>query len=136
LIDIDVLPMGLQARSAPSVLSLTLPCAQSDVLALCILACIVLALPEPFRGQLYQALVIKCFLAPIIVSGFGVCRRDGSLGGVVSGRPFLQTLFHIINEFINEWECLLVCEIYGNHVLCLHACVTLKSKFKIGCPWC
>jgi hypothetical protein len=35
----------------------------------------------------------QSFLASAIVSGFGVCRWDGSLGGTVSGWPFLQFLF-------------------------------------------
>jgi hypothetical protein len=38
--------------------------------------------------------VSKHFLASAIVSGFGVCRWDGSQGGVVSRWPFLQSLFH------------------------------------------
>jgi hypothetical protein len=38
-------------------------------------------------------------LASIIVSGLGVCRCDGSLGGAVSGWPFLQSLLHSISAF-------------------------------------
>jgi hypothetical protein len=38
--------------------------------------------------------VSKHFLASAIMWGFGVCRWDGSLGGTVSGWPFLQFLFH------------------------------------------
>jgi hypothetical protein len=49
------------------------------------------SLAEPLRGQLYQAPVSKHFLTPAIVSGFGVCSRwDRSLGGAVSGWPFLS----------------------------------------------
>ena len=48
------------------------------------------ALGEPLRRQLYQALVSKHLLASTIVSGFGVCMWDGSLGRAVSGWPFLQ----------------------------------------------
>jgi hypothetical protein len=33
-------------------------------------------------------------LASAIVSGFGVCRWDGSLGGTISGWPVLQSLFN------------------------------------------
>ena len=40
---------------------------------------------EPLRRQLYKTHVSKHFLASAIVWGFGVCRWDGSLGGVVSG---------------------------------------------------
>jgi hypothetical protein len=47
------------------------------------------------REQPYQAPVSKHFLASAIVSGFGVCGWDGSLGGEISGWPFLQSLFHI-----------------------------------------
>jgi hypothetical protein len=49
-------------------------------------------LAECLRGQLYQAPVNKSFLSLAIVSGFGVCRLDESLGGVVSEWPFLQSL--------------------------------------------
>ena len=35
------------------------------------------ALAEPLRGQLYQALIRKCFLASVIMSGFGVYSWDG-----------------------------------------------------------
>jgi hypothetical protein len=45
----------------------------------CIHICIGHTLAEPLRGQLYQALVSKCFLASAIVSGFGACRWDGFL---------------------------------------------------------
>ena len=49
---------------------------------------------ELLREQQYQTPVSKCFLAAAIVWGFGLHRWDGSLGGVVSGGPFLQSLFH------------------------------------------
>jgi hypothetical protein len=39
-------------------------------------------LGEPLRGQPYQTPVSKSFLASAIVSGFGVCRWDGSLDRV------------------------------------------------------
>jgi hypothetical protein len=45
-------------------------------------------------GQLYQAPVSKHFLAWAIVSWFGVWKWDESLGGAISGCPFLQTLLH------------------------------------------
>jgi hypothetical protein len=53
------------------------------------LHCIGQVLAEPLRGQPYQASVSKCFLASAIVSGFGICRWNGSLGRVVFRWPFL-----------------------------------------------
>ena len=98
LIDVVVLPMGLQTLSAPSVLSLTPPLGtQCSVqwLAASINLCICQVLAEPLRRQLYQAPVSKHFLASTIVSGFGDCIWNGSPGeGAVSGWPFLQSLFH------------------------------------------
>jgi hypothetical protein len=52
---------------------------------------------ELLMGQLYQAAVSKHFLALAIVSGFNVCRWDGSLSGAVSGCPFLQILLHSLS---------------------------------------
>jgi hypothetical protein len=48
-------------------------------------------LEKPLRGQPYQGPVTNYFLASTIVFDIGVCRRDGSLGGTVSGWPFLQS---------------------------------------------
>jgi hypothetical protein len=56
-------------------------------------------LAEPLRSQLYQIPVSKQFLASSIVSGFGVCLWDGSPGRVVSGWPFLQSLFHFLSLY-------------------------------------
>jgi hypothetical protein len=92
LIDIVVFPMAFQSPLAPSFLSLTVPMGSLgsvQKLFVSIYICINQVLTEPFRGQLYVAVVSKCFLASAIVSGFGFCRWDGSLGGVVSGYPFL-----------------------------------------------
>jgi hypothetical protein len=97
LVDIAVLPMGLQSSSAPSVLPLTFPLGSLDsvwLLAVTIWICISQVLAETLRRQPYQAPDSKHFLASAIVSGFDVCRWNGSLGGAVSGWPFLQTLFH------------------------------------------
>ena len=88
LVDIVVLPMGLQSPSAPSVLPLTLPVGSLGSvqwLTARTYLCIGQALAELLKEQLYQVPVSKCFLASAIVSGFGVCRWDGSLGGVISG---------------------------------------------------
>jgi hypothetical protein len=86
------LPIGLQCPSTPSVLPLTLPLRYPGLirwLAMHICICISHVLAEPLWEHLYQAHVSKHFLASGIVSGFGVCRWDGSLDGVVSGWPFL-----------------------------------------------
>ena len=92
LVDIVVLPMELQTPSAPSVLSLTPPLGtlcSVQWLAESIHFCICQALAEPLRRQLYQAPVSMHFLASTIVSGFSNCIWDESLGGTVSGWPFL-----------------------------------------------
>ena len=97
MVDTVVLPMGLQTPSALSVLSLSPPLGTpSSVqwLAASICLCTCQALVEPLRRQPYQAPVRKNFLASTIGSGFGDCTWDGSLGGTVSGWPFLQSLFH------------------------------------------
>jgi len=75
LVDIVVLPVGLQTPTAPSVLSLTPPLGsprpvQWLTVSICIYIC--QALAEPLRRQLYQAPVSMHFLASAIVSGFGV----------------------------------------------------------------
>jgi hypothetical protein len=99
LVDIVVLPMGLQFPSAPSVFSLTpvlgYPC--SVRLAVSIHICIGQVLAEPLREQPYHAPVSKHFLASAIVSGFGVCRWDGSPGEAVSRWPFLKSLLHSLS---------------------------------------
>ena len=85
LVDIVVLPMGLQTPSALSVLSLTSPLGilcSVQWLAACICLCTSQALAEPLRRQLYQA---QHFLASTIVFGFGDCIWDGSPSGAVSG---------------------------------------------------
>jgi hypothetical protein len=100
LVDIVVLPLGFQTPSAPSVLAVTPPLGSPGSvrsLAVCIRICIGQGPAEPLRGQLYQAPVNKLFLASAIVSGFGVCRLDGSLGGAVSEWLFLQSLLHSLS---------------------------------------
>jgi hypothetical protein len=102
LVDIVVLLMGLQAPSAPSVLSLTPPSGTPcsfQWLTKNIHLCICQALAEPLRRQLYQAPVNKHLLAVTIVSGFGDCIWDGSPGVAVSGWPFLQSLFHTLSPY-------------------------------------
>ena len=71
--------MGLQTPSAPWVLSLapslgTLCSIQW--MAVSIHFCFCQALGEPFRRQLYQALISKLLLAAKIVFGFGGCIWD------------------------------------------------------------
>ena len=52
-----------------------------ECLAASIHICVGQALVEPLREQQYQAFVSKHFLASARVSGFGVCRWNGSLCG-------------------------------------------------------
>ena len=88
---------GLQSPSAPSDLPLAFPLESlGSVGWLAVSICISIGqvLVESLREQPYQARVSKHFLALAIVSGFGVYRWDGSLGGVISEWPFLQSLFH------------------------------------------
>jgi hypothetical protein len=76
LVDIVVLPLGLQTPSDPSVLFLTSPLrslCSVQWLAVNIHLCICQDLSDHLRRQLYQAPVSKHFLAYAIVSGFGVC---------------------------------------------------------------
>jgi hypothetical protein len=87
LVDITVLPMGLQTPSAPSVISLTplLGTTHSvQGLAVNIQLCICKTLAGPLRRQLYQAPFSKHFLVSTIVSDFGDCFWDESPGGAVS----------------------------------------------------
>jgi hypothetical protein len=90
-------PMGMQTLSAPWILSLAPPLGTMcslQWLAENIHLCICQALAEPLRSRLYQAPVSKHLLASTIVSGFGDCIWDGSLGGAVSGWSFLQYILH------------------------------------------
>jgi hypothetical protein len=100
VVDIVILPMGLQKSSDPSVLSLTPllgnPCSV-QWLAVSIHLCICQALAAPFRRQLYQAPVSMHFLVSIIVPAFGDCMWDGSPNGALSGWPFLQSLLHTLS---------------------------------------
>ena len=76
LVHIVVPPVGLQAPSAPSILSLSPPLGtlcSVQWLAESIHHCISQALEEPLRRQIYQAPVSKYLLASTIVSGFGDC---------------------------------------------------------------
>jgi hypothetical protein len=66
-------------------------------LAASICICSSQVLTEPLRRQLYQGPVSKHCLASAIVSGFGVWRWNGSLGGVVSAWTFLQTMLHSLS---------------------------------------
>jgi hypothetical protein len=88
LVEIVVLPMGLQTPSAPSVLSLTpplrTPCSVQWLAAI-ICLCICQNLAKPLRRQLYQAPVSKHLLVSTIVSVFGDWMWFGSRGGAASG---------------------------------------------------
>jgi hypothetical protein len=112
LVDFVILPVGLQSPSAPSAL-LTLPLGSLDSvpwLVMSIWICISQVLAEPFRGQPYQAPVCKHIFESAIVSGFNVCRWNGSLGGVVSGwpfssasAPFLSLYFLLTGTILDGW---------------------------------
>jgi hypothetical protein len=97
LVGIVALPVGFLTPSAPSVLLLTPPL-ESPLLVRWLDLCIHIytgqALAQPFRRQLYQVPVSKCFLASTIMSGFGVCWWDGSLAGPVSRWSFFLSLLH------------------------------------------
>ena len=88
MVDIVVLPMGLQTPLAPLVLSLTPPLGtplsvQWSTVSICL--CTYQTLAEPLKKQLYQAPVSMDYLAPTIVSAFGICTWDGSPSVAVSG---------------------------------------------------
>jgi hypothetical protein len=76
LVDIVVLPMGLQTPSSPSVLYLTpplgTPCSV-QWLSMSISLCICQVLAEPLERQLHQAPVTMHFLTSTIVSVFDDC---------------------------------------------------------------
>jgi hypothetical protein len=102
LVDIVVLPMELQTPSALSVLPLTPPLGTPCSvwwLAASICICICHALADPLRRHPYQAPTSKHFLTLAIVSRFGVCIWDGSLGGKVSGWPPLLSLLHSLSLY-------------------------------------
>jgi hypothetical protein len=107
LVDIIVLPMGLQTPSVPSVLSLTLPLGTPlgtpcsvQWLAMNIHLCIFPSLAEPLRRELYQAPIRMHFLASTIESGFGDCIWDRFPGGAVFGWPFLHSLLHTLSPYL------------------------------------
>ena len=141
---IVALPMVLQTPSAPSVLHLTPPLGSPCSvrwLAASIHICIGQALVEPLRRQLkkqYQVSVSKHFLASAIVSGFGVCRWDGSLGGAVSGCPFLQSCSTKGNAGTKsrtetEGKAIQRLPHLGTHPICRHQILTLLLLSRGAC---
>jgi hypothetical protein len=107
LVNIVVLPTGLQTPSTPSVLSLTpllgTPCSV-QWLAVSIHLCICKALAGPLRRQPYQAPLSMYFLASTIVSGLGNCIWDESLSETISEWPLLQSLLHTLSPYLLLWE--------------------------------
>ena len=104
MIDIVVLPVGMQTPSDPSFLPLTPPLWSLGLvqwLATSICICIGKALAKPLSRHPYQAHDNQYFLASAIVSGFGGCIWDGSQGGAVSGSPFLQ---YALRSTIDKWD--------------------------------
>jgi len=86
LVDIVVLPMGLQTFSSFSPFSTPVGSLCSvRWLAVSILICIGKAQPEPLRRHLYQVPVSKHFLASAIVTEFDGYIRNKSPGRAVSG---------------------------------------------------
>jgi hypothetical protein len=91
-----------KASSAPSVLLLT-----SQLVFLCSVSWLAASIhvyigedvAEPLRRELYQAPVNKHFLASAIVSGVGVCKWVGSLGGAFSRWPFFQSLLYSLSLY-------------------------------------
>jgi hypothetical protein len=94
-------PMGLQVPSVPLVLSLAPPLGSlysvhwlAESIHLCLSG----------TGQAFQETALvpvsKHLLASTIVSGFGDCIWDGSLGGAVSGWSFLQSLLHTLSLYL------------------------------------
>ena len=106
LVDIVVLPMGLQTPSTPSVHFLT-PLLGTPFsvkwLAVSSHLCIWKSLARPFRRQPYQAPFSIHFLASTIVVGSGNCVWDESPGGTVSGWPFLQSLLYTLSAYFLTW---------------------------------
>jgi hypothetical protein len=95
-----VLSIRLQTPLAPTVIAMTSTLRSPysvQCLALYVYICMWPALPEPLRGQLYETPVSKHFWASAVLSGTGVRRWDGSLGGAVFGWPFFQFLLHSLS---------------------------------------
>ena len=116
MVDIVVLFMGLPNPSAPSVLPLTPPVGSLGSvrwLAASIHICIGQDLAKPLRRKLYQAPVSKHFLAPAIVSGFGVCMWEESPGGAVSGCSFLQSPLHSLSLSTGIFLCVQLLLLYA-----------------------
>jgi hypothetical protein len=109
LVDIVVLPTGLQTLSAPSVLSLTLSLGTPHSvqwLAVSIYLCICKALAGPLRKQLYQAPFSKHFLVSTMVSEFGDFIWDESPGATVSGWSLLQSRLCTLYPYLLPWTIL------------------------------
>jgi hypothetical protein len=99
LVDIIVLPIGLQMPSDPSVLSPLGTPWTVRWLAVNIHHCIPQALEELLRGQLYQAPVSMHFLASTLGSVFGDYIWNGSPGEAVSRWPLLESLLHNLSLY-------------------------------------
>ena len=86
LVETMVLPMGLSSPSIALVLALTLPqgsltSVQWLTVSICIFLCQLLV--DPLKEQPCQAPVFKHSITSVMMSGFGVCPRDGSHIGLV-----------------------------------------------------
>jgi hypothetical protein len=106
-----VLPMGLQFPLVHLVFSLGLPLGSLVSvlwLAVNIHICIGQMVVEPLRKQRCQ----QVLHGSSNTGGFGICSWDEPLGRMVSGWPFLQSLFHFfvpvfpLNRNISELKIL------------------------------
>ena len=96
LVDIIVLPMGLQTLSFPSILPICPPLGSPCSVPCSVLSiwnCIGQALVEPLRRQLYHLPVSKHFFSSMVVSGFG----SWSSPVAVSGWPYHKSLLYSLS---------------------------------------
>jgi hypothetical protein len=118
LVDIVVLPMGLQTPSTTSVLSLTHLLGTPHSVGWNTCLCICKALAESPRRQSYQAPFSMHFLASTIVSGFGNCIWNESPGGSVSGWSFFQSLLYTLSPYLLLWVfCSAAKKLWSTHTL-------------------
>jgi hypothetical protein len=85
MVDIVVLPMGLQTPTAPSVLNSSM----GDHVFSPMVGCICQALAEPPRRQIYQAPFSMDFLASTILSALVTVYGMDPNVGAFCGWPFL-----------------------------------------------
>jgi hypothetical protein len=94
--------VGPQTPSVPSVPSPTPSSRTPELRPMvgCKISPLCQALTKPLRRQPYQASIRKHFPTSTIMPWFGGCIWNGSLGGAVSGWPFLQSLLHTMSPYL------------------------------------